>query len=382
MSPYERALATARAAEPPALDDARLDAMIRTALVARRVPAEAPAIPARRVPWGPLALAVAAALGLLVLARPDAEPARPKAAAPREHAAPSPSLVELADGDRLTTTAGTEYTLEGSTTDRLVDVRGGALLVDARARGEDEALRVRTPFGEVRVVGTVFSVRVDDDRTVVRVFEGRVVVQSESQAVILGAGGTVSLSVDGFARAPAPSAEERALEAAATAAVERRADAPAAPSVQVVEAPVEVVEPAVVEDDLAAPTPAAPPRAGRVPRPAFARLWIADGQPGRALTAARRAIDEGQHEATWRMVEADALRAMGDPGAAVVAYERAASLYGPALAARAALAAAELRLDALDDPRGATRVLDRWGASAEPLVAARIDALRERIRAE
>lgn len=381
MSPYEHALELARDAEPPALDGARLDAMVATALVARRVRVEAPS-PPRRMPWIALA-AVAAAAGLFVVARPSSDVGRPETAR-RETALhePAPSMVELADGDRLTTTAGTEYTLEGSSADRLVDVRGGAMLVDARHRETDETLRVRTPFGEVRVVGTVFSVRVDDDHAVVRVFEGRVVVQSETESVILGAGGSVSVSTDGFGRAPSPTPGERALEPAASAAVDRRASAPPpVPRVELAEPPLEVVAP-VIEDDVAAPADApAPPRVGRVPRPAFVRLWIADGQPARALAAARRAIDEGQHEATWRMVEADALRRMNDPGGAVVAYERAASLYGPALAARAALSAAELRLDALDDPLGARRTLDRYASSAEPLVATRIDALRERIDA-
>ncbi|MEZ4336136.1 MAG: hypothetical protein R3B82_05865 [Sandaracinaceae bacterium] len=380
MSPYEHALELARDAEPPALDGARLDAMVATALVARRVPVEAPS-PPRRMPWIALA-AVAAAAGLFVVARPSSDVGRPETAR-RETALhePAPSMVELADGDRLaTTTAGTEYTPQQG-----CRLTASSMFAAARCSSTSpprDGRDLRTPFGEVRVVGTVFSVRVDDDHAVVRVFEGRVVVQSETESVILGAGGSVSVSTDGFGRAPSPTPGERALEPAASAAVDRRASAPPpVPRVELAEPPLEVVAP-VIEDDVAAPADApAPPRVGRVPRPAFVRLWIADGQPARALAAARRAIDEGQHEATWRMVEADALRRMNDPGGAVVAYERAASLYGPALAARAALSAAELRLDALDDPLGARRTLDRYASSAEPLVATRIDALRERIDA-
>lgn len=383
-----KTLELARRSEPAPLDASDLDRMVAVAIAARRVELEGepPSLPvSRRGPWIALGVAAAAAVAFAIGAWSSSSPAVPVASAPRAPATPvsPPSEVELPGGDRLSAAAGAQYAVLGTYEARTLDVRAGSVLVDARPRADGESLAVRTPHGAVRVVGTVFSVRVEDERTVVRVYEGRVVVTWGGEALILGAGGTVSVGVDGFGRAPSAPADEAALVEEASRAVDRRAAlVEPGPTVVALDPPIDA--PPSPREELASPPQelaSEPGSATRPPRPAFARLWIADGQPERALAAARLALEQGHHEPTWRMVEGDALRALGRSGEAVVAYERAASTYGPALAARAALAAAELRLDALGDPMGARRTLDRYGASGEPRVAEQIEALRQRIAA-
>jgi len=368
---FEDALDAARASAPPPIDPDRADRMIAIAVAARHQPVD---LGAPR-PWAVYA-AAAAALGIAFAAGAwwTAAPARPApvaavpAPAPTEDAppeAPAPVAPELLATDRLSVGSGTRYFVRGAPGREVIELDTGALLVDAGARGRGESLSVLTPFGTARVIGTVFSVSVDDDRAVVRVYEGRVVVVAGGEERELTGGGALAVGADGFAEPPAPSADERALAGVAAIAVEARG---APPSVEL-DPP---AEPPAVE-----PVPAPP---SRPPRPSYARLWIAHGQPARAVSAAERAILLGYHEPTWRMVEGDGRRAQGRWADAAFAYERAAATYGPALAARAALAAAEVRFRRLDDPVGATRTLSAYGNGAEPEVAARIERLRAAMR--
>jgi len=409
-------------AEPPPLPAAELDRMVGLAVAARhlqRAPtvAEAPKPATRQLRW----IAAAAAIGLAFAAghfSAGAPAARPHATAPHARgpvttdvepgsAEHRPGRLELPNGDRLSPASGTGYSVEGTPQDRVLRVRAGALLVDAAHRARGAHLSVVTPHGDVHVVGTVFTVDVDDERTVVRVYEGQVVVSSGTDERSIREGGSISLRQGAFELPPPPTDNERALAIEAAEAVGRRvAEATTGsspPDVAVAEEdprPTHPVaaglgqtlgDPSIVQGTVTQGTVTQGTVPGEAstngaagsatPRPAFARLWIADGQPARALAAAQNALQTtNRHEPTWRMVEGDALVALDRPGEATLAYESAAAGYGPALAARAAVEAAELRFSALGDPTGALRVLLRFEAGAEPVTARRIERLRELIR--
>lgn len=385
MSGVEQALAMARAQRAPVMSEAAIDAAI--GLAVRQAAREPLAVPGRRSAM-PIAFAVAGiaaafALGWGLRGAPEsdgaAETARP---APEPSVEPSPapapgvrlSEITLPTGDVLHASEGADWAVRALETERRLAVDAGAVLFDVAPR-EGERFVVRTPHGQVEVLGTIFSVTVEGGRTVVRVYEGRVLVRFGDTFRILGAREAISVAEHGWSVEPAPGRVDAAMERIAFAASARRAS---------LARPVPVASP--VADGPSAPVPelAAEPVASdpmygdSIPRPSFARRWIADGQPARARAVAHRAIADGYHAPTWRMVEGDALLALDAPVEAERAYALAAQGYGDALAARAAHRAAQVRLDHLGDPEGAVRLIDRYMADAEPEVGSRLVALRAR----
>lgn len=414
MSGVDRVVALAREQEPAPLDAVDAEAWVRLALREAdreedRGAAPTPR-PARRYALAGLAVAaVAAAFALGWLGRP-AEPAPVTASeadrglasrvAVRERPEPVEiSRVALPTGDALHVAAGARYAVQDLDVERRLSVEAGLVLFDvAPAGAERPGFGVSTPQGEVEVLGTVFSVRVEGGRTVVRVYEGRVLVRFEGTFRVLGAREAIALGPDGWSLEPAPDRLDDAMAAEAFGATARRGadlheaaapEAQTAPPVVAAESLADPSGPRAPRSDgapEASPEPevgseAASPRifGGSIPRPAFARRWIADGQAGRARATAQRAIAEGYHAPTWRMVEGDALRALGRHEEAARSYELAARGYGGALAARAALRAAEIYVDELRDPPRAAAVLDRHASDPEPGVGARIEVLRHRI---
>lgn len=99
------------------------------------------------------------------------------------------------------------------------------------------------------------------------------------------------------------------------------------------------------------------------PTPAEAHAWIARGEPDRALSVAREAIGRGEMD-PWRMLEGDALRAMGRIGEAADCYRRAAEALPSPRRQQAGFLEARLRSGQLADPAGALRALRRAGVTA------------------
>jgi transmembrane sensor len=109
------------------------------------------------------------------------------------------------------------------------------------------------------------------------------------------------------------------------------------------------------------------------------RDWAAGGRAGEAVEAARAARARGEDVGAWRLVEADALRALGRHGEAADAYDQAAREGAGGRAALAGFLAASLRFGQLGDPAGALASLEA-AHSADPgsPFAERASALRVR----
>jgi tetratricopeptide (TPR) repeat protein len=95
-----------------------------------------------------------------------------------------------------------------------------------------------------------------------------------------------------------------------------------------------------------------------------ARALIASGDPEGALVAARRALADRPDDTGYRLVEADALRALRRFGEAVVAYDRVAASHSAARAG-AGFRAASIRFRNMADPSGAIASLDAAAVDAE-----------------
>lgn len=129
----------------------------------------------------------------------------------------------------------------------------------------------------------------------------------------------------------------------------------------------------VSEEEEAIERPSEPP-AELPPTPTSVRRLLLEGRAEEALGIARQ-----EQGGAWRMVEADALRALRRYDEAVAAYERAAGQLSGGMAAQAGYLAASTRFRQ-GDARGALSTLDGSSAMApgSPL-AERATALRVRL---
>ncbi len=340
----------------------------------------------------------AAAIGLFFLGRslgPDATPA-PDAEATR---------VVLPSGDALAVAPGARFAIERLDARRQVRLRRGAMSFDVAPLAAGESFEVRTPHLVARVVGTVFTVEVDDARSVVRVYEGTVVVAHDGIEGAVRAGERLAV---GATDAPPDDPLGEIASAAARAREVRRSSAlePAprrAGSVRDVETgPAEIdhaatahaatdhaatdhVERGHVERDAEGVEDAPPvapnaeaqvaprrdarepaarrgPEADGAPTQAIslaeARGWIAGGEPARALAHAQTQLGPD-----WRLVEGDALRVLGRYALSVEAYARAAA--APSHRVRAGFLVATTRAERLDDRAGALTALSTYGCAEE-----------------
>lgn len=257
------------------------------------------------------------------------------------------------------------------------------MVFDVARLGDAQTFEVTTPHLEVRVLGTVFSVTAGDDETVVRVFEGAVLVRNDGDRRIVRARhrfASTATTVEPLdpdsplapqawqaATARTASADEPAeqTDRAEHATASRAADA-------------ETADARAQATDRAVGAPEHADRGSsetsRDLEPEAARAFIASGRAGRALREAR-ARSGGE----WRLVEADALRALRRWTDAAEAYERATEELDPARAAQAGYLAASIHLLELDDPERALAALDRSAADTpgSPLEE-RATALRAR----
>jgi hypothetical protein len=283
------------------------------------------------------------------------------------------STLKFETGDEISFLSGAVF--DAGTPDRLhrtFALDRGDVLFDVAPLEREASFEVRTPDAVIRVHGTVFVVSVRDDETLLHVVEGAVAF-SEGGRTLLVSGGERAGDLDRSAPAVLldlgrDAAGRRAHERAAPAVAEVTTDPGAAPR-------------AIVVNET--PTPVR--RVPRVVRLATAQRWLASGRADRALRAAELAIATDATDGDWRMLRADALRALGSEGAAS-AYEEAARHLPWNRAAQAGYLAAHLRHDA--DANGALQAIERTAADAigspleEPALVLRTRILAEQRRFE
>lgn len=137
----------------------------------------------RRRRWTRVAVAaaIAATIGGVMLTRPRTEPVAPIPAPVvaqkiRELTTPADATTSVAwNGGTLRLDRGTAVRLDES---RVATLLRGAIYYANDTRGE--AVTIRTPFGDIRDVGTRFEVRLRDDAVRVRVREGAVVLRDRT----------------------------------------------------------------------------------------------------------------------------------------------------------------------------------------------------------
>ncbi|MFT3921376.1 MAG: FecR domain-containing protein [Myxococcales bacterium] len=409
----------ARAMEPTPLSDLEARRMVRAALSAP-APTRRPRSPLR---WLALAAALVPCMWWAVHGLWS------HGTTLSVDAADPPLRIALLAGDALTVAPGAELELLSQTTrERRVRVGTGAVLFDVKKLRPGEDFAVLARDAEVHVVGTVFSVEVTPEETLVRVYEGRVRLPhtqlgagstwssrrgstpgpdrlaSEAHAAAQARSpGTAGKAGSGEAATHAQDHEDRSREAdvdlrsreadvdlrsreadvdlrSREADVELRSrEAATKATVQALPAP--ETPPAPVQAPTApdgadsklppmAPQTAALPAPVQAPNLPNARRALAEGRADSALGDAQRALtDPRQPELEWRELEAHALRALGRFNTAVISYERAAQLAEPRQRPPLAYAAAALCFEGLRDPLRTLVLLDRFelDAYASPL---------------
>ncbi|MCC6875881.1 MAG: FecR domain-containing protein [Sandaracinaceae bacterium] len=355
----ERAAELLREARPASVD---AGALVREALIKGR--ARHRARGARRLALAAGAgAALACAAAWIALAPASLAPPRP----------PPAELVRfaLASRDRVVATGDARFDVESDTPAlRRLHVARGAMLFDVAPLPAGERFEVRSEHATVSVVGTVFAVEVTERGTRVEVFEGRVRIEDGrgSRALETGGrydssgsaqgshGGLARLRASGWRAARRRPARTQHVASAEVGRAER------------VRVRAQGVDPArapaaldALADDGSRERPAlrraAPERSeGRSERAAPSRealaARIAAGEADQVLRTA-----QAQAGAAWRLVEGDALRALGRHAEAAGAYDRAAD--GLRDGRMAAFLAATERLRRLNDAGGALASLDR-----------------------
>jgi hypothetical protein len=283
------------------------------------------------------------------------------------------SDLTLPTGDRISTTPGAQLEVTNVAREvRTVRLASGTALFDVRPLGDREHFVVYTPDGDVTVVGTVFTVEVIAQSSIVRVYEGKVQVRRGRSTYTLDAG--EELGRDGAIDRAAGDV----LEVLASArARERAAAALARPASAVPPSPEPAAnEPRRVEEsapparrsgskpgaapDVPAPMPA-PVQTPAVQAEAIALIAAGKFAEARDLSRAHG----------WHVIEGDAQRALGAYGEAAAAYERSVD-RGEGDACVAALLAARVYDERLDNVERALQLLARAG---EPACATRERAL-------
>lgn len=377
----------ARADEPPPLSREEADALVDAAIDDAARPAP-PKLWARRraaAIFAAAAIAAGALLGWFGWQAMDG--------------GSDPTALELPSGDRLTITSGASFRIErAEPAERLIELDGGTMLFDVVPLERDERFLVVTPHVRVEVRGTVFSVEVEESSSRVRVFAGRVEVFEGSrrttvdadQILVSSARQLASLEDDGplgeIAREAARRHDARAqhdprelpivvgeptrAEVEVEAPVEEEEETARVVRTEPVRTEAEVAE-TLEEVAMVEEAPIAAPTVAEV------RAWIANGEAQRALDHA-----SAQSGGNWKMLEAEALRAMGRFEEAVVAFRQAAGDLGGGQGATAAFNAAQVAFRDLRDPRRAIDILDQENTAApgapleERALALRVKALR------
>lgn len=259
--------------------------------------------------------------------------------------------VRLPSGDRLLSTSGTHYDVVSTDPDRVVSLSEGDVLFDIESIAGGSFV-VNAGDTEVRVLGTVFSVRRTDAGVAVLVYEGRVSVTDSSGERLLGAGefwaSNHSLVDDTW---------REASEARWNALMRESGSRLSAPQ-----------QPESVQE-----TPSEP-GAEQV------RTLLLRREYREVLEVAQAALSENPRSAEWATVVADAYRGLQDWPSAAQAYRAAAALARRSRKAQLGYAAAQIYAERLSRPRDALAVLDAAGsASTESIVEERARSLQIRL---
>ncbi|OZI29167.1 iron dicitrate transport regulator FecR [Bordetella genomosp. 1] len=104
--------------------------------------------------------------------------------------------LSLADGTRVVLASASALDVLYSDTQRLLWLRAGEILVETAADRAGRPFRVRTAQGELRALGTRFTVRIDGDETALAVYDGAVEVSPAGGAApqIVQAGHALAFS--------------------------------------------------------------------------------------------------------------------------------------------------------------------------------------------
>jgi hypothetical protein len=294
----------------------------------------------------------------------------------------SPLVIDLPTGDRVSATEGARFrVVELERGRRTVAVDRGTVLFEVRHLADGERFQVRSGSVRVRVRGTVFTVERTGANVVVSVFEDRVEATDGPRRWNLGAGERLAASRVGALDPSAALGREAAVAAAERSPEPAPADPPLTAGTS---APTNRGSMSIGPDRAEIPTrTASRDHVGRDRDPdlAEARRLLAAGESTTALAAVRRR-DGGP----WRLVEADALRALDRHASAAAAYDRAAPALSGSERVQAGYLAATTRRDQLDDASGALASLDRSAAAAsgspleERALVLRVDLLTALMR--
>lgn len=119
--------------------------------------------------------------------------------------------IELADGSRISLNTATTLDVQFDGAQRLLTLRRGEIAVHTASDAQRRPFFVATAEGRLEALGTVFSVRQEEGRTMLAVRESRVRVQARSGAQhLIAAGSQVAFTA-------AAIGEPRALDAGALA---------------------------------------------------------------------------------------------------------------------------------------------------------------------
>lgn len=279
--------------------------------------------------------------------------------------------VRLPSGDRLLSTSGTNYEVVSTDPDRVVALSEGDVLFDIEPIAGGSFV-VSAGDTEVRVLGTVFSVRRTDVGVAVLVYEGRVMVTNADGERVLGAGEFWASS-----RSLVDDAWREASEA--------RWDALMSESGANLSPP----QPGGVE--RGSPGLGAPELGGEeiqpedMPRPEAeqVRALLLRREYSEVLEAAQSELRDNPHSAEWATIVADAYRGLQDWSAAAPAYRAASVLARTSRRARLGYAAAQIYAERLRQPRVALEVLiAARSASTESIVEERARSLQIRLLQE
>lgn len=368
----DRAISLAKKQDVSELSSTEAERMVEAAL--SRAPSSA--MPQRNH-WKVASVVLAAAAGILLWwswasgAGGKEEQTRETAVlAPEAPVAGLPTRLQLPTGDELASSPGARFRVkEASVLERSIKLEAGTVLFSIVPLMEGQNFVVDAPGMQVRVTGTVFSVKADGDVSVVQVYEGSVEVMQDGHSHTLSAGERMHSNGLRGERESEPLAS-LALEIVAERVVLRNVPIPSPPSeVQVASAPDQSPATSVSPEENGHKTkerlvPQAEEGAKRVDAEVEAEEGAKRAEAeaedlrtkmrakGRELLATGK-FDEAHAlgvEQGIAILRGDALRAQGNNRGAVAAYIDAKSATGDYLAA-------ELLVNKLDKPRTGGQLL-------------------------
>ena len=265
--------------------------------------------------------------------------------------------VRLPTGDRLLSATGTHYDVVSTAPDRVVALTEGDVLFDIESIAGGSFV-VDAGDTQVRVLGTVFSVKRTAAGVAVLVYEGRVAVTDASGQRVLGAGefwASNGSLVD--------AAWREASEARWNAIQSESATRLAAPESTAPSEPESAPEPEQVEAE-----------------PEEARALLLRREYRDVLEIAQAELDENQNSAQWMTIAADAYRGLQDWESAARAYRSSISLVAGTRRGQMGYAAAQIYADRLHRPHLALAALEEGRAtSAQSMVEERARSLQIRL---